>query len=610
MRLLIILTALLIISSAQAQRGSLPSELQPFYHGVASGDPLSDRVIIWTRITPDNFTPGDSIEVHWRIATDTAMANVVNSGTVYTDDNADFTVKVDATNLNPYTCYYYDFYALNKFSLRGRTRTAPQGEVDSLRFAVVSCSNYEHGYFNSYRLIKNRDDVDAVLHLGDYIYEYETGGYSAGISGRVNQPSNEIITLSDYRTRYSHYRLDDDLRDLHQQQPFITIWDDHESANDSYKDGAENHDTGTEGNWTSRKSNAKQAYFEWMPVRENNNFPTRLYRSFNYGDLINLIMLDTRLEGRDEQVSATSSDVDDPNRSILGTDQYNWFKDQMINSNARWNIVGQQVMMAPLEVAGVPVNGDQWDGYNYERNRLYNDLVINGINNMVVLTGDIHTSWANDLPLPNYDDATGANSVGVEFVVTSVTSPGLDIGFGTSVIQAANDHMKWIDLTQHGYLVLDVNQNRVQGEWYFVDDIENPSTNETMANAFYTNHGDMHLTQSNAVSVRTSPACTQAPELPLTGHLNVLSPDTKPVILGLYPNPVESQFLIQLHKNGQGNTKFIVRDVNGKIVQSSDFSLSQGLNYIQFESNHLESGLYIMTVEDANGSHSIKFIKK
>lgn len=610
MRLLSILALVVLCNISFGQRGSLPSELKPFYHGVASGDPLADRVIIWTRITPDNFTPGDSIEVNWRIATDTGMTNVVNSGITYTDYNADFTVKVDADNLSPYTCYYYDFYALNAFSIRGRTRTAPSGTIDSLRFAVVSCSNYEHGYFNSYRLIKNRDDVDAVLHLGDYIYEYETGGYSAGISGRVNEPSNEIITLSDYRTRYSHYRLDDNLRDLHQQQAFITIWDDHESANDSYKDGAENHDSGTEGNWNSRKSNAKQAYFEWMPVRENDNFPTRLYRSFNYGDLVNLIMLDTRLEGRDEQVSATSSDVDDPNRSILGADQYNWFKDQLVNSNTRWNIVGQQVMMAPLEVAGFPVNGDQWDGYNYERNRLYNDLVINGIDNMVVLTGDIHTSWANDLPLPNYDAGSGANSVGVEFVVTSVTSPGLDIGFGTSVIQAANDHMKWIDLTQHGYLVLDVNENRVQGEWYFVDDIENPSTNETMANAFYTNHGDNHLTQSNAVSVRTAAPCTQAPELPLNGHLDILSPESKPVIIGLYPNPVRDQFLVQLHKNGEGKTMFNVFDVNGKLIQTSEFGLNQGLNYIQFESSHLNAGLYILTVEDSNGTHSIRFVKE
>ena len=231
---------LLSFSQTSSPRKSLDPTLYPFYHGVASGDPLSNAVILWTRFTDDTLSV-DSVELNWRVATDTAMTDVISNGTGYAKLLKDWTYKVDATGLSPDTWYYYDFEALGYRSIRGRTKTAPLGDNDSARFAVVSCSNYEHGYFNAYRYLRNRNDFDAVLHLGDYIYEYEAGGYSAGLVDRDNEPVNEIISLEDYRVRYSHYRLDDDLRALHQQYPFINVWDDHESANDSYIDGAQNH---------------------------------------------------------------------------------------------------------------------------------------------------------------------------------------------------------------------------------------------------------------------------------------------------------------------------------------------------------------------------------
>ncbi len=611
MRLLYTLLLIVIICiSSQAQRDDLPLELKPFYHGVASGDPLSDKVIIWTRVTPDSFIPGDSIQVKWRMATDTGLQSIVSYGETYTSDLRDFTVKVDVQGLQANTCYYYDFFAEGKYSVRGRTKTAPSGQTDSVRFAVVSCSNYEHGYFNAYRILRNRNDIDVILHLGDYIYEYETGGYSAGISGRENDPAHEIIALDDYRTRYSHYRLDDDLRDLHQQHPFITVWDDHESANDSYKDGAENHTDGTEGNWSTRKSNAKQAYFEWLPVRENTQEPNRLYRQFKYGNLINLLMLDTRLEGRSEQVGATSSAVNDPNRSILGTDQYDWMKNELINSSAKWNILGQQVMMAPLEIAGLPVNGDQWDGYNYERNRLFNDILINGIDNLVVLTGDIHTSWANDLPLPNYDGSTGENSIGVEFVVTSVTSPGFPFNVGTSVIQAANDHMQWIDLTEHGYLILDVNQQRVQGEWYFVNDITQAGTGESLGNAFYVNDGTGHLQNAVQTSQRIGMPCNFAPEDPLPAILSVQDKSRKDlVLLGLYPNPAQDQILLQLNALERSITTVRILSIDGSLMKHMDIDFKNGLNYLEVDISDLSTGTYLMSFETEKGVQTHRFVK-
>ena len=422
-------------SQSHSPRKSLNPLLYPFFHGVASGDPISDAVILWTRFTDDTLS-NDSVEINWRIATDTSMSNVVNSGNGYAHLNNDWTFKVDASGLSPDTWYYYDFESLGYHSIRGRTKTAPTGDNDSARFAVVSCSNYEHGYFNAYRYLRNRNDFDAVLHLGDYIYEYEAGGYSAGIVDRENEPTNEIISLEDYRLRYSHYRLDDDLRALHQQYPFINVWDDHESANDSYVDGAQNHSPGTEGLWSDRKSNATQAYHEWLPIRSPVPGDLQIYRKINYGDLMTLYMLDTRLQGRSEQGGSSS----DPNRTILGQTQFSWLTNELKSSTSKWNVLGQQVMIAPLEVFGAALNDDQWDGYDYERNRLYDSIINNTVNNIVVLTGDIHTSWVNDIPLSNYDASNCTGSIGVEYVVTSVTSPGLGFlgGIAGSTIELFN----------------------------------------------------------------------------------------------------------------------------------------------------------------------------
>ena len=316
MRLLItcsfVLTAFLV--HAQNHRSAPDPDLAPFYHGVASGDPLTDAVIIWTRLTPDNEEL--PLIVNWRMATDTAMTDIVASGEFATFAERDYTVKVDVTGLNSGSCYYYDFEWQGSYSIRGRTRTLPEGEVDQLRVAVMSCSNYEHGYFNAYKHIAIRNDLDVVLHLGDYIYEYEVGGYSAFIDGRQNEPVNEILTLEDYRIRHSHYKLDEDLMRAHQQHPWITVWDDHEFANDAWFGGAQNHQD-WEGDWFDRKQVAWQSYFEWMPAREQEDYVVR--KSFEFGDLAKIYFLDTRIEGRDEQVDIGSDAVDSQDRTLLGS---------------------------------------------------------------------------------------------------------------------------------------------------------------------------------------------------------------------------------------------------------------------------------------------------
>lgn len=589
-------------------RSGLDPALEPFYHGVASGDPLSDRVIIWSRVTPNgSFVSGDSIEVAWRMATDTGMTNIVNSGTFYTKEDRDFTIKVDVTGLNPESCYYYDFFAYGKYSVRGRTKTAPTGDIDSLRFAVMSCSNYEYGYFHSYRSLVNRDDIDAVLHLGDYIYEYEVGGYSANIPGREHDPVTETITLQDYRTRYSHYRLDEDCRDVHQQFPFITVWDDHESTDNSWKDGAENHTDGVEGVWADRKGFSMQAYFEWLPVREAAPGDYTLYRKLSYGDLIDLFMLDTRLEGRDEQVGTTSPAIDDPSRSLLGTTQYNWLTTELSNSTARWKIIGQQVMFAPLEVFGTPVNADQWDGYAYERDQLV-DFFLNNTDNIVVLTGDIHTSWANDIPGPSYNSGTGSGSAGVEFVVTSVTSPGLSLPVGSGLIQSFNPHMKYIDLSQKGYLILDVNKNRAQADWYYVSDVTQAYSGEAHGAGYFVNYNERWLNQASSPSSRIDPGCIAAPEDPISTSVSI---EESPMqMVGIYPNPFNDELLIQFNATTEGTMHVELIDLTGKTFVKEQFNAVQGLNYMRLMGTELAAGMYNLTISNGECTISRKVVRQ
>ncbi len=609
------LTASLILSllffSVYSQnlnpRKSLDPILYPFYHGVASGDPLSNAVILWTRFTDDTLSI-DSVEINWRIATDTSMVNVINSGNGFAHVENDWTFKVDASGLSPDTWYYYDFEAFNYHSIRGRTKTAPLGDNDSARFAVVSCSNYEHGYFNAYRYLRDRNDFDAVIHLGDYIYEYAAGGYSAGIVDRDNEPTNEIITLEDYRVRYSHYRLDDDLRDLHQQYPFINVWDDHESANDSYVDGAQNHSPSTEGPWIERKSNATQAYHEWLPIRSPVPGDLQIYREINYGDLMSLYMLDTRLEGRSEQ-GGTSSD---PNRTILGQNQFTWLTNELKTSNTKWNILGQQVMIAPLEVFGATLNDDQWDGYDYERTRLYDSITLNGIDNIIVLTGDIHTSWVNDIPLSNYDASNCTGSVGVEYVVTSVTSPGL--GFlGTvagGTISLFNPHIQYTNLSEHGYMILDVSKDKVTGNYYYMNSVDAVLSGEYFEDAYSVLDGENCVNQASGPTQSSKDPPIFAPESPINGTATINDHLTAFTVFGTYPNPFYEDLTIQLFLANDQAITFECYDITGKLVFNQEiYLLSKGLNYVKLYLSSLSSGTYSLVIKSENHYSSKKLIK-
>lgn len=497
-----------------------------FLHGVASGDPIHDRVVIWTRISVQ--IPSEPVAVRWVVATDRNCKKVVGRGIEQTDASRDFTLKLDVSELAPGTTYYYQFYTSNDVSPIGKMRTLPTGDVNSFSLAVLSCSNYPAGFFHVYREVAKRRDIDAVLHLGDYIYEYPIEGYAsedAAALGRTVQPEHEIVSLADYRQRYAQYRTDRDLQAAHRRHSFICVWDDHEIANDAWREGAENHNEG-EGDWSKRKADAVQAYYEWMPVREPlDGERERLYRQFTIGNLVDLYMLDTRVIGRDQQLDyadyidptsgafnavAFQAALTDPNRTLLGQEQLNWLQQGLTTSNAQWQVLGQQVLMgrmnipaplvtsqvsfeqyaqllqlaqsdqtaltpeqqAVLAAPAIPYNLDAWDGYFIERETIL-ETARAADKNLVVLAGDTHNAWANNLT------TLSGQKVGIELATSSVSSPGLEAFFPdqdpdvlAGVISQLIEPLQYTNLQHRGYLVVNLSQDQCQSQWQFVDTIK------------------------------------------------------------------------------------------------------------------------------------------
>ncbi len=470
-----------------------------FRHGVASGDPLDDGMVLWTRISGAQSGP---LKVGWTIARDPEMLRVVQRGEVWTDEDRDYTVKAYLHRLKPGTRYYYRFDVYGALSPVGRTRTLPRGHVEQARFAVVSCSNHPYGYFHVYREIAGRDDLDAVLHLGDYIYEYGMGEYateSAVRLGRVPNPTHELLTLADYRLRHAQYKSDPDSQAMHGAHPLIAVWDDHELTNDTWRGGAQNHQP-EDGDFQQRIEAAVKAYFEWLPLRgRGNGASTRIFRSFDYGDLLSLTMLDTRLYGRDRQPESPGDE--DPGRHLLGHYQERWLRHTLSRSEATWQVIGQQVMVAPLRSPDLgplvdrdrpsplpaevldhniamsknnpPLLLDTWDGYPIARRRFLAALA-EATNNPVVVSGDLHTAMASNL-VPDGAD----RPVAVEFMTSSVTSPGfaqyLPEKRPGAIRDAAlelNPWVKYMETDRRGWLCLTVTHEECVGEWHLLDTVQ------------------------------------------------------------------------------------------------------------------------------------------
>lgn len=543
-----------------------------FEHGVASGDPLADKVILWTRVTPvieSSTVKPSEIEVHWQIAEDAKMTKVVNQGSVTTSARHDYTVKVDADGLKPATVYYYYFFVGDTQSRVGRTKTLPITNVEQVKLAVFSCANYPAGYFHVYADAAARNDIDVCVHLGDYIYEYgrinvsKTGevvpayaSANAASLQREVEPATEIIRIEDYRTRHAQYKTDPDLQALHERIPMIAVWDDHELSNDTYEEGAENHQSESEGSWDARKLAAITAYHEWMPTR--NQVPSEIYRRFDFGSLLSLHMLDTRVVGRDKQLDyqqfvkvdpVTGSAglyadkfvtaVYDSNRQLLGLKQSNWLINQLQQSKATWQLLGQQVLMArmlipapvilnivnpslgvdlatylsiaqkakinPAQLSAteqailaqpsIPYNLDAWDGYAAAR-----ELVLNAAKslnkNLVVLSGDTHNAWASNLTTKN------GESVGVEFATSSVSSPGFEEYLPNTnpqqlqmaLTQLIKD-LQYCDTHQRGYMLITVTAEQCQSDWIFVSDILKPTYSSQIEKTLYSKVGTNVISQ-------------------------------------------------------------------------------------------------------------------
>lgn len=488
-----------------------------FVHGIAAGDPLPDRIILWTRVTPEPIAVpgsgrGDRVTVQWEVSLTPSFGAVVASGEGKTGPEQDHTFKVDVGGLRPATLYHYRFRFKNIVSAVGRFRTAPAANatLSSVRFGLVSCANFEGGYFAAYRHLAARTDLDFILHVGDYIYEYGPGEYGPGPAiGRTHDPMKEIVTLQDYRRRHAQYKGDPDLQMLHALYPFICTWDDHELADDAWKDGAANHQPATEGSFTTRRNNALRAYFEWMPIRPP-AATTRLYRNFQFGTLADLSMLDLR-QYRDQQpASPLDPAKDDPNRVLMGREQTDWLKGNLSASRAAWKLVGNPVMITPVDfrrplpqdvldalgvMTGVPYNVDAWDGYTDDRRELLEHIAARSIRNVAFLTGDIHSSWACDIPL----GASGP-SVAVELVGTSITSDNFNDLLGLpertavslqaeGIFQAGNPHVKYLELDSHGYSVVDLTAARMQMDWYYLSERTDPNATQRLAASWQVRSG-------------------------------------------------------------------------------------------------------------------------
>ncbi|KAL8890857.1 MAG: hypothetical protein Q9192_005815 [Flavoplaca navasiana] len=504
-----------IVSRRSYKRDAIayqPSQLN-FTHGVASGDPYPDSVIIWTRIAPSLVSSNSNVTVQgpvplynhdteiyiqadanpicvdWKLMPAAGNSTTsVASGTAYTTGDIDYTVKVEATGLMPFTAYRYQFTVCgsSKSSPMGLTKTAPaeDAEIDEVKLAVFSCSNYPSGYFNVYGNAARKGQQDYVVHLGDYIYE------GAAQGPRAHNPPRLLFSLYDYRTRHGQYRSDPDQQLLSRDFAWITTWDDHEVANNGYRDGFSGlnnteesfRNDGPSISVDQRKMNAVRAYFEWMPIRQvdlDDNL--RIWRNFKMGKLMDLIVLDTRNYDRSITTLGENNDYidlirDDASRTLMGSRQENWFYNQLSDSadrGATWRIVGNQIIFSRI-VESFGINGDNWNGYTANRNRTLKHLYDKNIGNNVFLAGDSHQNWVSDLVWLGekpYDNTTGAGSLGVEFAGTAVSSTGnrkringTDADAQARVNQ--NEVLQWQDGYYRGYFLLTVGKDRVESQFF------------------------------------------------------------------------------------------------------------------------------------------------
>lgn len=545
----------------------------PFLYGVASGDPAQDAVLLWTKVAYG--TQPSAVRLDWDIATDAGFGNIVGGGTATASATNDWTVMLDATGLNPGTKYWYRFSdSLGNVSRIGRTKTAPSGTPNHLRFGVASCSSVYSGYFNAYRRLGERNALDLVIHLGDFIYDFVDPDEQVRVPV---PPPVDPSNLAEWRDRYEYYLLDPDLRYARQRHPWSVIWDNHDIDADTPQQLAE----------------AQQAFFEYIPTRLNDPArQDRIYRKLSYGGLVDLFMLDA--------TSLRDVDVISGNEySILGDTQWTWLSQELQNSTAQWRVLGNQRMMAHFDMGGLPswipfgdgpvADSSAWDGYNAARLRLLDLLAQNNIDNTVVLSGDIHMSFANDLAPGSYDPNTGAGSAAVEFIATSVTRGNFDeSGFGgilagiaQTAMYAANSHFVFNELESHGYGILDLRSGAATAEWWY-SDILNQAGSESFETAYVCNDGDNHWDR-NAVGPTVGLVVDLAPEA-----LSVSAPR---------PNPTRDRVELDIEAAFAQNVRIEILDVHGRLLRSAAWTgaVTPGTpTHAAIDLTALQPGLYFL----------------
>ena len=593
----------------------------PFLHGVASGDPTSSAVILWTRWTPPAGFSG-SKAVHYEVSSSMLFSQLTATGTVVTDSLVDYTVKIDVGNLNENAIYYYRFFCDGDTSVVGRTKTLSTSQL-ATRLAFVNCNDYTKGYFNSYKALADRNDVDAVFHLGDYIYEQ--GG---GVDDRAHHPNAEIWQLNDYRTRYSQYKLDNYLNRCHQLYPFVQIWDDHDIVVDAVSDTSLQHQA-QYGSYQARKWAAVKAFREWNPVRDDSSNFIKNWRKFSFGSMVDVFVVDDRLYQRDRIPTGVNDTLYNSQfAKMLGPEQLSWLLNGLQTSTAKWKIIANGLMFSQFQLAGVPFVLENWDGYSHERNELLQLLKNQPINNVIVYSGDFHCAFAinvsdNPYNFLNYNPINGNGSLAVEFIPPSASSDnfdeGNDFGLGAqnsqaaqSLISVSNAHMKFVDLTHHGYGLLDLNAQRAQNEFWFVNtlyDASNTSTycanvSNVVYNANKVSSGSNALPFGNLGPMPQGCFQEQADLTEQTG-----GPAFS--VLSCFPSPFSDVLSFQLLGEVGKEIEVSLVNLNGQKVLEKEFVQTEVIQNFSLEvGQKLASGLYVLRVATDRAHWTKRVVKE
>jgi alkaline phosphatase D len=615
MKFIITIFSVLCFSFISAQQIPVANpNLKPFYHGVASGDPLEDRVIIWTRYTPESSIETSAV-IQWEIASDLSFSAVLQTGSYTTDGEKDWTVKIDVADLLSGKTYYYRFRAPDgTYSLYGRTKTAPAASVSNLRFAVISCSSIFSGYFNAYKRIAERADLDAVIHLGDYIYDFVDQDEPIRVRP---EDSLELITLKDFRDRHAYYHLDPDLRAAHQQHPFLIMWDNHDiswSKSDSIS--------------MPKYNDAIRAFYEWTPIRIPAD-RNKLQRSLTYGNLAEIILTDVTFQRYKPFSPPGSNSNDDPNRKLWGDEQYAWLTNRLLTSASKWKIVGLQKQFGQWNLVGLPLGtsagislaGLLSDGdvnqYHADRVRLLSFLREHSISNTIMVSGDLHMSFAMDLaenPFnpQYYNQYTGDKAVAVEFQPGSVTRVNLDektkgilppsiVAWLTQISSQINIHHRFTDLTQHGYGLLDLREEKATGEFWFCNKLI-PDNFQKM-DAAYEVYQQVNHWNRQKITTPSIPLLLSSPLAPFESiPTSLYYKERLNATLVLYPNPADD--IVTLNLSGlkpQPVTISLVDIGTGRLLKQIFKGIANTINEFEFSVSDLPESMVLILVESEEG---------